>query len=67
MNNERYGMTFHTVSGNDYYYDSGTGKVALCEKTEADMIKVRNLGKKSFYEVTNKLHSLGLDFVREEE
>jgi len=39
----------------------------LSSKSEADMMKVRNLGKKSFDEVTNKLHSLGLDFLREEE
>ena len=39
----------------------------LANKTEADMMKVRNLGKKSFDEVTNKLHSLGLDFVKEDE
>jgi len=39
----------------------------LANKTEADMMKVRNLGKKSLDEVTNKLHSLGLDFVKEEE
>ena len=31
------------------------------------MIKVRNLGKKSLDEVTNKLHSLGLDFASNEE
>ena len=39
----------------------------LASKSEADMMKVRNLGKKSLDEVTNKLHSLGLDFVREED
>ena len=39
----------------------------LSSKSEADMMKVRNLGKKSFDEVTNKLHSLGLDFLREED
>ncbi len=39
----------------------------LANKTEADMMKVRNLGKKSLDEVTNKLHALGLDFVKEEE
>ena len=39
----------------------------LTNKTEADMMKVRNLGKKSLDEVTNKLHSLGLDFRQEEE
>ena len=39
----------------------------LANKTEADMMKVRNLGKKSLDEVVNKLHSLGLDFVQEEE
>lgn len=38
----------------------------LANKTEADMMKVRNLGKKSLDEVTNKLHSLGLDFAQEE-
>ena len=39
----------------------------LTNRTEADMMKVRNLGKKSFDEVTNKLHSLGLDFAQEED
>ena len=39
----------------------------LTKKTETDMLKVRNLGKKSFDEVTAKLHSLGLDFAKEEE
>ncbi len=38
----------------------------LANKTEADMMKVRNLGKKSLEEVTSKLHSLGLDFAQEE-
>ena len=39
----------------------------LTNKTEAEMMKVRNLGKKSLDEVTSKLHSLGLDFAREED
>ena len=39
----------------------------LANKTESDMMKVRNLGKKSLDEVTNKLHSLGLDFAEEED
>ena len=39
----------------------------LANKSEADMMKVRNLGKKSLDEVTNKLHALGLDFRKEEE
>jgi len=39
----------------------------LTNKSEADMMKVRNLGKKSLDEVTHKLRSLGLDFAREEE
>ena len=39
----------------------------LTKKTEAEMIKVRNLGKKSLEEVILKLHSLGLDLKREEE
>ena len=39
----------------------------LANKTEADMMKVRNLGKKSLDEVTNKLHALGLDFAKEED
>ena len=39
----------------------------LANKTESSMMKVRNLGKKSLDEVTNKLHSLGLDFAEEEE
>ena len=39
----------------------------LASKSETDMMKVRNLGKKSFDEVTAKLHSLGLDFAKEDE
>lgn len=39
----------------------------LINKSETDMMKVRNLGKKSFDEVTAKLHSLGLDFAQEDE
>ena len=39
----------------------------LATKTEEDMMKVRNLGKKPLDEVTNKLHSLGLDFAKEED
>jgi len=39
----------------------------LISKSQADMMKVRNLGKKSLDEVTAKLHSLGLDFAEEEE
>ena len=39
----------------------------LTNKSETDMMKVRNLGKKSLDEVTNKLHALGLDFAKEED
>ena len=39
----------------------------LANKSEAEMMKVRNLGKKSLDEVVNKLHSLGLEFAQEEE
>ncbi len=39
----------------------------LTSRTEEDMIKVRNLGKKSLEEVIQKLHSLGLDLKKEEE
>ena len=39
----------------------------LINRTEEDMIKVRNLGKKSLEEVIQKLHSLGLDLRREED
>ena len=39
----------------------------LISKSETEMMKVRNLGKKSFDEVTAKLHSLGLDFAQEED
>ena len=39
----------------------------LTNKTEDEMMKVRNLGRKSLEEVTNKLHSLGLDFMPNEE
>lgn len=47
---------------------AGIGTVEdLTNKSETDMMKVRNLGKKSFDEVTAKLHSLGLDFAKEDE
>ena len=39
----------------------------LIDRTEEDMIKVRNLGKKSLEEVIQKLHSLGLELRKEEE
>ena len=39
----------------------------LINRTEEDMIKVRNLGKKSLEEVIQKLHSLGLDLKKEDE
>ena len=39
----------------------------LTSKTISDMMKVRNLGKKSLDEVTNKLHALGLDFMTDED
>ena len=39
----------------------------LTNKSENDMLKVRNLGKKSLDEVTAKLHSLGLSFAEEDE
>mgnify|MGYP002261266397 FL=1 len=39
----------------------------LASKSEADMMKVRNLGKKSLDEVINKLHSLDLEFAQEDE
>ena len=39
----------------------------LANKSQEDMMKVRNLGKKSLDEVTNKLIALGLSFTSEEE
>ena len=39
----------------------------LTNKTESEMMKVRNLGKKSLDEVTAKLRGLGLDFAPEED
>ena len=39
----------------------------LINKTEEEMMKVRNLGKKSLDEVINKLHSFGLDLHSEDE
>ena len=39
----------------------------LINKTEEEMMKVRNLGKKSLDEVINKLHSFGLDLRNEDE
>ena len=39
----------------------------LANRTEEDMIKVRNLGRKSLDEVIQKLHSLGLELKKSEE
>jgi DNA-directed RNA polymerase subunit alpha len=39
----------------------------LVNKTQDDMIKVRNLGKKSLEEVIQKLESLGLGLKADEE
>ncbi|NLC88096.1 MAG: DNA-directed RNA polymerase subunit alpha [Clostridiaceae bacterium] len=39
----------------------------ITNMTETEMMKVRNLGKKSLDEVIFKLRSLGLDFAKEEE
>ncbi len=39
----------------------------LINRTEEDMIKVRNLGRKSLEEVIQKLHSLNLDLKKVEE
>ncbi len=39
----------------------------LTQRTEEDMIKVRNLGKKSLEEVINKMHELGLSLKESEE
>ena len=36
----------------------------LCDKTEEDMIKVRNLGRKSLKEIKEKLEQLGLSFKK---
>ena len=39
----------------------------LANKSQEDMMKVRNLGKKSLDEVTNKLIALGLGFSLNED
>ena len=39
----------------------------IINMTEQELMKVRNLGKKSLDEVTFKIHSLGLEFAKEEE
>lgn len=39
----------------------------LINRTEEDMMKVRNLGRKSLDEVVAKLNSLGFDLRRDEE
>ena len=39
----------------------------LINKSEEDMMKVRNLGRKSLEEVIHKLESLGLELMKEEE
>ena len=39
----------------------------LTKKSEEDMLKVRNLGRKSLEVVINKLHDLGLDLRNKDE
>ena len=39
----------------------------LTKKSEDDMLKVRNLGRKSLDEVISNLHSYGFDFKDSEE
>ena len=39
----------------------------IVSKSEQDMIKVRNLGKKSLDEVVNKIKGLGLEFKNKDE
>ena len=39
----------------------------IVNKSEQDMIKVRNLGKKSLDEVINKIKELGLEFKKKED
>ena len=47
---------------------SGVSTVGdLTKKTENDMMKVKNLGRKSLEEVIEKLHELDLDLMKEEE
>ena len=41
--------------------------VDLADKTEEEMMKVRNLGRKSLEEVIQKLESLGLSLRKEDE
>ena len=45
---------------------AGINTVAdLVSKSEAEMMRVRNLGKKSLEEVVNKIQTLGLEFSKE--
>lgn len=47
---------------------AGIGTVGeLCDKTQEDMMKVRNLGRKSLDEVTEKLQEMGLHFKESDE
>ena len=39
----------------------------LTKRTEEDMVKVRNLGRKSLEEVIEKLHGLGQSFAKKED
>ena len=52
----------------DVYKRQGVNTVGdLVNKSPEEMMKVRNLGKKSLEEVIAKLQSLGFDLSREEE
>ncbi len=65
----KYGMTIDeldlTVRSYNCLKRAGINNVAeLAEKTEEDMIKVRNLGRKSLKEIKEKLEALGIGFKK---
>ena len=62
-------MALSTTACSDFLEVNPRTQVSETEfyKTEDDMMKVRNLGRKSLEEVVQKLNSLGFSLRREDE
>lgn len=65
MKNQRYGMIFETSKKNNYFYDSGTGKVVGCDLKEIKLIH-RILNNKLSLERACKENKTFKEFIEKE-
>ena len=64
MSNNKYGMVFYTYE-NNYYYDTATGKVVLCDEREIEIINNILSGNSCLKDECNKNKAFA-DFVLKE-